>query len=662
MQQQQQQQMQVQQGPPPLPPGLAPRGPPPPQPPAQQQGPGAPPPPPPPPPPPQPQPQPQQPQQQPQQYQQQRAYGGGGGGGGGFYSPATGGHAGYRHAPRRRHHGAKMMDAYEIDQILRIQYSATHSGHPYAEDYYHQAWANRHLGGRNAAGFAPEALRELGAGGGEAAAAAAAAAAAGGAAPGAASGAGPGATRVFADLSGLGKVVLNNIRTPRMLMDVGETGAAPAAAASGGGKRGGGAGRPASGAASHRPLQQEPLLAARIMVEDCVGLLLDVDDIDRTFAQAVALALEQGAGPEARRALPASASELRARRSALLCGIIRSLRVQESNAAFLGGGGKKGGGGKGKSGGDAAATAGAEDRVLRRVCALSKGRAMLARALRLLNPPRDAAGAADPASPLYTQAGGGGSNGASAGALAGRGLGVELLLAVLRNAPALFGPPAGAAAPATSSADPEAAADARRRVDATVALAEAAAEAARRLTSAADVALLLQGYGRAAAVEAAAAASPLLPLHASAGGADPAANPPWLGHVLATLLLRGQELGLGAAGEAGNGGGRGGGGGGGGNKPSTAEDAELAALAAADRPPAEAQAAWARAVGDLGALYLAHVDAVRQGKAAAKAPSGGGAAPPPAALLACKEVMRALMPAAGAEQQAQLRAAMDVLR
>jgi DNA topoisomerase 2-associated protein PAT1 len=30
-----------------------------------------------------------------------------------------------------------------------------------------------------------------------------------------------------------------------------------------------------------KPLDQEPLLAARIMVEDCLNLMLDVDDIDR---------------------------------------------------------------------------------------------------------------------------------------------------------------------------------------------------------------------------------------------------------------------------------------------------------------------------------------------------------------------------------------------
>ena len=33
--------------------------------------------------------------------------------------------------------------------------------------------------------------------------------------------------------------------------------------------------------AAQRPLEQEPLLAARIMIEDCMNLLLDVEDIDR---------------------------------------------------------------------------------------------------------------------------------------------------------------------------------------------------------------------------------------------------------------------------------------------------------------------------------------------------------------------------------------------
>lgn len=37
-------------------------------------------------------------------------------------------------------------------------------------------------------------------------------------------------------------------------------------------------------AAGRRRLEDEPLLAARIVVEDCLCLLLDVDDIDRMWA------------------------------------------------------------------------------------------------------------------------------------------------------------------------------------------------------------------------------------------------------------------------------------------------------------------------------------------------------------------------------------------
>lgn len=38
------------------------------------------------------------------------------------------------------------------------------------------------------------------------------------------------------------------------------------------------------GGAAARPLEQEPALAARIMIEDCMNLLLDVQDIDRLFS------------------------------------------------------------------------------------------------------------------------------------------------------------------------------------------------------------------------------------------------------------------------------------------------------------------------------------------------------------------------------------------
>ena len=35
---------------------------------------------------------------------------------------------------------------------------------------------------------------------------------------------------------------------------------------------------------AHRPLEEEPLLAARMVIEDGLCLLLDIDDIDRLWA------------------------------------------------------------------------------------------------------------------------------------------------------------------------------------------------------------------------------------------------------------------------------------------------------------------------------------------------------------------------------------------
>ena len=50
----------------------------------------------------------------------------------------------------------------------------------------------------------------------------------------------------------------------------------------------GGEGAAGEGAevAPARPLEQEPLLAARIMIEDCMCLILDVLDIDQIFVAA----------------------------------------------------------------------------------------------------------------------------------------------------------------------------------------------------------------------------------------------------------------------------------------------------------------------------------------------------------------------------------------
>ena len=66
-----------------------------------------------------------------------------------------------------------------------------------------------------------------------------------------------------------------------------------------------------------RPLEQEPLLAARIMIEDCMCLLLDVDDIDRMFIMAGGYREDE--------------MQLRQRRLLLMEGFAASLRLPDTS-------------------------------------------------------------------------------------------------------------------------------------------------------------------------------------------------------------------------------------------------------------------------------------------------------------------------------------------
>lgn len=68
--------------------------------------------------------------------------------------------------------------------------------------------------------------------------------------------------------------------------------------------------------AATRPLEQEPQLAARIMIEDCMCLLLDVDDIDRLHAAYQGVRDDEG--------------PLRQRRALLMEGFASSLRLSDS--------------------------------------------------------------------------------------------------------------------------------------------------------------------------------------------------------------------------------------------------------------------------------------------------------------------------------------------
>ncbi|KAA6418002.1 MAG: hypothetical protein FRX49_12002 [Trebouxia sp. A1-2] len=226
--------------------------------------------------------------------------------------------------------GSHYMDPEEIDSILRIQWKSLHGGSPYVEDYYYLAYLDKHKQ-RHSRLFAPNELREL--------------------APTERTGSD---SVSYVKLEGLGKIPFSNIRRPKPLMDV-EPAPAPTKPEQGGGEEDGEPSKPL------RPLEQEPLLAARIMIEDCMCLLLDVDDIDRMFIMAGGYREDE--------------MQLQQRRSLLMEGFAASLRLPDTSMLSTA---------QPSPASDSKLES--SDGVFLRLMALPKGRVMLARALRLLHP------------------------------------------------------------------------------------------------------------------------------------------------------------------------------------------------------------------------------------------------------------------------------------
>ena len=217
--------------------------------------------------------------------------------------------------PRGRpHYCGQYMANDEIEGILRIQWSATHpQDRPaYDHDYFYQSWLRRNNPSKLREPFCPEHLRELASHEKEA----------------------RGPVTFVPGLAGLGKVPFGNIRSPKPLLDV-SSGSAPS-----------GDGDEAQEEGSQRRLEQEPLLAARIMIEDSMCLLLDVDDIDRQ--------LEEGRPSD-------SEDALKKRRMFLLDGLVSTLRLPSVPVLAVGGA--------------------EHDGVFQRIVTLPKGRTLLAKAL-----------------------------------------------------------------------------------------------------------------------------------------------------------------------------------------------------------------------------------------------------------------------------------------
>ncbi|KAJ4976709.1 hypothetical protein NE237_001815 [Protea cynaroides] len=215
---------------------------------------------------------------------------------------------------------SKYMTAEEIESILRMQHAATHSSDPYIDDYYHQArLAKKSAGARLKHHFCPTHLREL-----------------------------PSRARAntephaYLQIDALGRVPFSSIRRPRPLLEVD-----PPSATSGEGN--------VEQKITEKPLEEEPMLAARITIEDGLCLLLDVDDIERL----IEFNQSQDGGVQLRR-----------RKQVLLEGLAASLQLDDP----LG------------KGGHAVGPAPRDDLVFLRLVSLPKGRKLLSRYLQLLIP------------------------------------------------------------------------------------------------------------------------------------------------------------------------------------------------------------------------------------------------------------------------------------
>ncbi|KAL7610087.1 hypothetical protein Lser_V15G10943 [Lactuca serriola] len=212
---------------------------------------------------------------------------------------------------------SKYMTSEEIESVLRMQHAATHSNDPYIDDYYHQARIAKissDLSSKSKSRFCPSHLKDS---------------------PSRSSRNSTESHHVNIDSHG--RISLTFIRRPPPLLEV------EPPPGSGGG----------SDQKSEKPLEQEPMLAARITIEDCLCLLLDVDDIDRL------LQFSQDNG-----------AQMRQRRQILLEGLATSLQLVDP---------------LGKTNNSVGLTS-KDDIVFLRLVSLPKGRKLISRYLQLLSP------------------------------------------------------------------------------------------------------------------------------------------------------------------------------------------------------------------------------------------------------------------------------------
>ncbi|CAN8240386.1 unnamed protein product [Cochlearia groenlandica] len=220
---------------------------------------------------------------------------------------------------RRYPFRSKYMSAQELENILRVQLVATHSNDPYVDDYYQQAClAKKSADAKVKHHFCPNHLRDLH--------------------PCARTNNEP---HAFLQVDALGRVPFSSIRRPRPLLEMDP----PNSTKSG----------KVEVRATNKPLDEEPMLAARVYIENGLNLFLDVDDIDRF------LGFNQ---------LQDGGNQLKQKRQALLESLAVTLQLVDPFAKN----------GQSRS---------HDDFLFLRIISLPKGRKLLVRYLQLIYPDSD---------------------------------------------------------------------------------------------------------------------------------------------------------------------------------------------------------------------------------------------------------------------------------
>ncbi|CAN6999688.1 hypothetical protein IGI04_019761 [Brassica rapa subsp. trilocularis] len=215
---------------------------------------------------------------------------------------------------------SKYMTSEEIESILKMQHSNSHSNDPYVNDYYHQArLAKKSSGSRAITHFYPSQLKDHHHQ--------------------------PKSRNNSSEqhqqqvhVDALGKITLPYIRRPRALLEVDSS--SPGL-------------NDQKGSGKH--LEQEPLVAARVTIEDALGVLIDIVDIDRTL---------QSTRPQD------GGAQVKRKRQILLEGLATAFQLADPFS---------------KTGQKSGLTA-KDDVVFLRIATLPKGRKMLTKYIQLLVP------------------------------------------------------------------------------------------------------------------------------------------------------------------------------------------------------------------------------------------------------------------------------------